>query len=94
MINTSNAVKCFPNPVAIPPVNDTSDFTPTGYIEIANSGKTVKIFVYNNNDNGKRCFVGQVPCRQLRVLLDNQSLKVDICKYRKTNKGEVCDRAK
>ncbi|MCL2868765.1 MAG: hypothetical protein FWF27_04920 [Candidatus Bathyarchaeota archaeon] len=84
MFNTLPLHKHFPTPL-LTPVSDTSDFTPTGYIEITNSGKTAKSYVY---ENGKHCFIRQAPHRNLRALLNSQSLKDEKCKYQKTNKGE------
>ena len=78
MINPSTIHKpsLFPT---LTPANDTSNFIATGEIALSNSSKTVKIYV---NKNGKRQLIGQAPCKQLRALLYNQSLKVDIHKYR------------
>ena len=90
MINPSTIHKpsLFPT---LTPANDTSNFITTGEVELSNSSKTAKIHV---NKNGKRQLIGQVPCKPLRALLNSQSLKDDIYKYQKTNKGEVYARTK
>ncbi|MCL1977404.1 MAG: hypothetical protein FWG55_04785 [Candidatus Bathyarchaeota archaeon] len=73
-----------PEPVS----NVVSDFVVVGELTRSNSGKTVKIYVF---ENGRRYFVGQVTYGSLRGLLDGSSLKVDINKYQNTSKGETRD---
>jgi len=64
----------------------TAEFFVNGELERSSSGKTIKIYIY---DYGKRRFIGQVTCNNLRNLLNGSQLKVDIQKYRNTNQGET-----
>jgi hypothetical protein len=90
MFNPSIVHKPFPSTTISKPVSDITDFLVIGEMERSNSGKTVKIYVF---ENGLRCFVGQVTCSSLRELLDGSSLKVDISKYRNANKVKTSDTA-
>jgi hypothetical protein len=65
----------------------TDHFIVVGKLERLNSGKTVKIFTFNNN--GRRCLIGQVPLQSLRELLNGYCLKADLSKYQNTNSGET-----
>lgn len=62
----------------------TAEFYVVGEAVRSSSGKTVKIYAF---ENGKRVFIGQIACKQLREILSNSCLKADIQKYR--NASEV-----
>jgi|GEM_PF-3218376 len=87
----STALKNFADATSTVPTSIFADFSVVDEDARSNSGKTVNIYV---NKNGKRCFIRQAPHRNLRALLNSQSLKDEKCKYQKTNKGEMYARAK
>jgi hypothetical protein len=66
----------------------TAEFVVIGEIERSSSCKTLKIYVF---EHGKRRFIGQVTCKNLRELLDNSCLKADITKYQNVSRGGTCD---
>jgi hypothetical protein len=66
----------------------TAEFLVIGEATRSSSGKTVKIYV---SENGKRRFVGQITCMQLRKVLDGSSLKADITVYRNASRGAESD---
>jgi len=65
---------------------NTAEFYVNGDLERSSSGKTIKIYLH---EYGKRRFIGQVTCRNLRMLLDGSSLKTDLLKYRQVSTGET-----
>jgi len=86
----STASKCVWSVLTKPDVLAVDDFYVVGCVELSNSGKTVKLYLY---ENGKRYFIGQILCKNLQELLGRSVLKVDITKYRNASKVETSDTA-
>ncbi|MCL2287946.1 MAG: hypothetical protein FWC33_02020 [Candidatus Bathyarchaeota archaeon] len=62
-------------------------FSPVDELDWYSSGKTAKMYFF---ENGKQRFIGQVTYSGLRELIEGQNWKVGICKYQKASSDGNC----